>query len=556
MKKVYFVIFALIISILVLASCNAPEQNPENTDKNDAADGVTPSPAPDSESESTHCTYSNPSGHTHSYLKADGTYRCECGADYFAETLEFALNKSGNGYIVTGMGKCERGNVVVPAEYQGKPVIGIGAGAFKLFKGTINHKSALIESFYLPEGILFIGYGAFTDSSIKEINLPSTLKYIELSAFNNTPIKDIDIPEHIQRDKNTSAEYEPVISDKIDTDPGHKYVYSEADGTYRCECGADYFSDTLDFMINEDGATCTVAGIGSCTKRDIVIPTEHNGMRVTKIGKMAFFNCKTVDTVIIPEGVTEIGNEAFCDSSLKAVSLPESLSRIGGYAFSSCLLEAVTVPHADIICESAFESSINLREIILCEGVKTVENCAFNCLYSLEKIVFPNTLELSEDCDFLLGEPTFYDLLNYPDEWGGSEQSEFTVYNDVIYIGNETNPYLAAHSTTKYIEDIVLHPDTKIITPEIYYGIYGDYGLREPISSITIPKGVRQIGATGWFFQRAESIYYEGTADEWYTLVGDAKTYDAKIYFYLETAPTAEGNYWHYGEDGKIIVWE
>ena len=49
--------------------------------------------------------------------------------------------------------------------------------------------------------------------------------------------------------------------------------------------------------------------------------------------------------------------------------------------------------------------------------------------------------------------------------------SDFTIYNDVIYIGNETNPYLAAHSTTKYISDIILHPDTEIVMPEICSGL-------------------------------------------------------------------------------------
>ena len=333
---------------------------------------------------------------------------------------------------------------------------------------------------------------------------------------------------------------------------GHTHSYLEKEGTYKCECGADYFADTLDFTVNEDGSTCTVAGIGSCTKRDIVIPTEYNGMRVTKIGVEAFFCCETIDTVVIPEGITEIGDSAFCEATVRTISLPQTLSRIGEYAFADTLLETVTVPHADIICNGAFDGSLNLREIILCEGVKKVES-AFDGLRNLEKIIFPNSIEISEDCFALFSSPTLYDLLNDPEQFE-SRKREFTIYNDVIYIGNETNPYLVAHTVAKYTSDIVLHPDTEIILPEICYGL--DYGKKTSISSVVIPKNVRTVcHKYSLLFKCAENVYYEGTADEWEKLVGDAKTYDAKIYFYSEAEPTEAGYYWHYTDSGEVAVW-
>ena len=50
--------------------------------------------------------------------------------------------------------------------------------------------------------------------------------------------------------------------------------------------------------------------------------------------------------VVIPEGVTEIGNGVFsgCDS-LASVTIPKSVTSIGGWAFSDCsTLETVTIP--------------------------------------------------------------------------------------------------------------------------------------------------------------------------------------------------------------------
>ena len=58
---------------------------------------------------------------------------------------------------------------------------------------------------------------------------------------------------------------------------------------------------------------------------------------ITKIGQRAFECCSMIE-VIIPEGVTEIGECAFQDcSSLRSVKLPKSLKRIGDYAFYCCL---------------------------------------------------------------------------------------------------------------------------------------------------------------------------------------------------------------------------
>jgi hypothetical protein len=54
------------------------------------------------------------------------------------------------------------------------------------------------------------------------------------------------------------------------------------------------------------------------------------------------------------------------------------------------------------------------------------------------------------------------------------------------------------------------------------------------------------------------SVYYKGTAEEWNeTSIGDSNYYliSATRYYYSETKPTEEGNYWHYDENGKVSVW-
>lgn len=70
----------------------------------------------------------------------------------------------------------------------------------------------------------------------------------------------------------------------------------------------------------------------SALPANLVIPEG-----VTEIGNCAFYDCKSLASVSIPASVTEIGPEAFlgCES-LKSVSIPRSVTKIGSFAFSGC----------------------------------------------------------------------------------------------------------------------------------------------------------------------------------------------------------------------------
>ena len=74
---------------------------------------------------------------------------------------------------------------------------------------------------------------------------------------------------------------------------------------------------------------------------DIVIPEG-----VTEIGDEAFWGCKSLKNITIPEGVTEIGERAFWDcESLKNITIPEGVTEIGDEAFWNCeSLKNITIP--------------------------------------------------------------------------------------------------------------------------------------------------------------------------------------------------------------------
>ena len=70
------------------------------------------------------------------------------------------------------------------------------------------------------------------------------------------------------------------------------------------------------------------------TKTSVTVPSEFNGKPVTEIGTSCFNANKTIEEVVISEGITSIGSLAFMRcSKLTKVTIPASVTSIGSYAF-------------------------------------------------------------------------------------------------------------------------------------------------------------------------------------------------------------------------------
>ena len=67
----------------------------------------------------------------------------------------------------------------------------------------------------------------------------------------------------------------------------------------------------LKYTLNPDGASYSVAGLGTCLDTDLVIPNTYNGLPVTSIAEKAFYNNSRLQSVTIPDSVTAIENNAF-----------------------------------------------------------------------------------------------------------------------------------------------------------------------------------------------------------------------------------------------------
>ena len=112
--------------------------------------------------------------------------------------------------------------------------------------------------------------------------------------------------------------------------------------------------------------------------------------------------------VVIPEGVTAIGDSAFRGlSQLTSVTIPATVTSVGMYAFENCEnLTSVTVAAA-AIGERAFAGCSSLSALTLGEGLRQVSTEAFCDCVSLRTVVFPEGLSalapsVLAGCDSLL----------------------------------------------------------------------------------------------------------------------------------------------------------
>ena len=101
---------------------------------------------------------------------------------------------------------------------------------------------------------------------------------------------------------------------------------------------------------------------------------------VTEIGNNAFEDRKRMTAVVIPAGVTVIGDRAFdlC-TSLTSVTIPAGVKAIGAWTFMDCTrLTTVTVPEGvEVIKMRAFDHCTSLTAVTLPASVTKIGSDAF-----------------------------------------------------------------------------------------------------------------------------------------------------------------------------------
>jgi hypothetical protein len=177
------------------------------------------------------------------------------------------------------------------------------------------------------------------------------------------------------------------------------------------------------YSTNADGVTITrYAGSGGA----IVIPETIDHLPVVSIGDYAFSRQISITSVVIPDTVTNIGDEAFTymdtHSRLTKLKLGRRVARIGRGAFSGCdQLTSIAIPDSvSSIGSGAFVFCTKLTELTIPDGVTNIGDGAFNACFSLKSITVEAGNPAYGSLDGVLYDKNRTRLLQFPGGKAGS----------------------------------------------------------------------------------------------------------------------------------------
>ena len=244
------------------------------------------------------------------------------------------------------------------------------------------------------------------------------------------------------------------------------------------------YSKGLKFLSNGDG-TCIVSGISVCTDHDIVIPpVSTTGDRVTRIGAGAFYGCRDLTSITIPDDVESIGDRAFyyC-SKMTGITIPNGVTSIGSSAFYNCTgLTSITIPDSvTSVGDFAFSGCTGLTSITIGNSVTSIGDYAFYKCNKLTSITIPDSVTS-------IGEDAFYDC----------SQLQYNEYDNGYYLGNANNPYVVLiKAKDTFATSCTIHEQTKVI----YRYAFKDCSR---MTSITIGNSVKSIES--WAFSNCSNL--------------------------------------------------
>ena len=199
----------------------------------------------------------------------------------------------------------------------GKSVREIGADAFhgcvQLTELTIPGNVDIIGeyAFYectgltavtLGEGVTTIGRRAFYCGAVSSLILPDSLTTIGWEAFGACDMTTVTIPKNVSW----------IDSDAFGSCEALSEICVAEENRYYCSHDGVLYDKAMTRLIQAPG------GITRC-----VVP---QGVQV--IGESAFFECKKLKTVILPDSVTTIERAAFYDTGMGLIIIPASVTEM------------------------------------------------------------------------------------------------------------------------------------------------------------------------------------------------------------------------------------
>lgn len=258
----------------------------------------------------------------------------------------------------------------------------------------------------LGEGLESVGESAFSHCPmLTKLTIASTALTMGNYCFDDSPIDFIICKSLTPPSGNTNCFSSSVYQNALlEVPQSAEAVYRQTQPwqsfTHISPYDVNGYINSGDFTYLKTSDTTVEVKSYTGHETDLVIPStivdEGVTYTVNAIGWHAFMSNVTLQSVVIPNTVSTIGQSAFQDcSALINVTIDGELEAMSDKVFMSCTsLQAIEIPEGvTAIGNSAFENCTSLSTVTLSASLKSIHSKAFKRCSHLSSIALPEGLE-------------------------------------------------------------------------------------------------------------------------------------------------------------------